>query len=71
MYIFTKGRVYNLNILVAGCGKVGSCLALELSPLGHDVSVIGSSEENFFCNFDCFITCGSKTDTELLKTAYI
>ena len=74
MYIFTKGRVFNLNILVAGCGKVGSCLALELSSLGHDVSVIDSSEENFslyLFDFNGFTTCASPIDIDSLKNAGI
>lgn len=63
-----------MNVLVAGCGKVGSCLALELEALGHDVSVIDDNEENFslyLFDFDGFTTCGSPIDIDFLKSAGI
>lgn len=36
-----------MNILVIGCGKVGSQLASMLSEEGHDVSVIDRDAKNF------------------------
>lgn len=35
-----------MNILIVGCGKVGSQLASTLSEEGHDVSVIDRNEKN-------------------------
>ena len=34
-----------MNILIVGCGKVGSMLASELSRLGHDVAVLDREED--------------------------
>lgn len=36
-----------MNILIAGCGKVGSRLADILSKMGHDVSVVDQNPERF------------------------
>lgn len=36
-----------MRVVIAGCGRVGSDLALTLSEEGHDVSVIDSREEVF------------------------
>lgn len=36
-----------MNILVIGCGTVGSALASKLSEAGHDVSVVDSDPTNF------------------------
>ena len=36
-----------MNILVVGCGKVGSRLACSLSRAGHDVSIVDRNAEHF------------------------
>ena len=36
-----------MNILVVGCGKVGSRLASSLAQDGHDVSIVDRKEESF------------------------
>ena len=36
-----------MNILIIGCGKVGSELAAMLDKRGHDVSVTDRHEESF------------------------
>lgn len=63
-----------MNILVIGCGKVGSSLAIELGGRGHDVSVVDQNAENFDAlqrNFNGFTTNGVPIDQEVLKKAGI
>ena len=36
-----------MNILIVGCGKVGSMLASELDRMGHDVAVLDREEAHF------------------------
>ena len=36
-----------MNILIIGCGKVGSRLADILCQIGHDVSIIALKRESF------------------------
>ena len=63
-----------MNVLVIGCGKVGSRLAAVLCADGHDVSVVDSNEENFELldnNYDGFKTCGIPIDKDVLKRAGI
>lgn len=36
-----------MNILVVGCGRLGSSLAEKLDKAGHDVMVVDSNEEHF------------------------
>jgi len=63
-----------MNILVVGCGKVGSRLASVLSEQGHDVSVIDSDPENFdmlSANFRGMTLQGVPIDLDVLKRAGI
>lgn len=63
-----------MNILVVGCGKVGSRLAGVLSRQGHDVSVIDRDAENFDFlspDFNGFTTHGVPIDQDVLKKAGI
>lgn len=63
-----------MNILIIGCGKVGSRLALSLEQDGHDVSIIDSNEENFDQlngRFNGFMTSGVPIDQDVLKRAGI
>lgn len=63
-----------MNILVIGCGMVGSALANTLDARGHDVSVIDKSSEKFdslSSNFGGFTTTGVPIDTDVLKRAGI
>ena len=43
-----------MNILVVGCGKVGSQLSNELSAMGHDVAVVDHEPEHFGALSDRF-----------------
>ena len=63
-----------MNILVIGCGKVGSQLASMLSEEGHDVSVIDRDAKNFEMLDDTFsgmTTVGVPIDQDVLKQAGI
>lgn len=63
-----------MNILVVGCGKVGSRLAIALSKEGHDVSVVEKDEANMELLGDEFVgfkTIGIPIDLDLLKEAGI
>lgn len=61
-----------MNILVVGCGKVGSKIANELSRLGHDVAVVDRKEERFALlddDFSGITVCGVPIDQDTLKLA--
>ena len=63
-----------MNILVVGCGKVGSKLASVLSREGHDVSIVDREEENFDLlddDFAGFKTRGVPIDQDVLRHAGI
>lgn len=63
-----------MNILVVGCGKVGSKLASNLSKEGHDVSVVDKDESNFLLldeDYSGFITPGVPIDLDVLRKAGI
>lgn len=63
-----------MNILVVGCGKVGSALACELSQEGYEVSVLDSDSEHFErlgSEYDGLITEGIPIDEDVLRRAGI
>lgn len=63
-----------MNVLIVGCGKVGSRLAGTLSREGHDVSVVDREEDNFALlpeDYAGFKTCGIPIDQEVLRRAGI
>ena len=63
-----------MNILVIGCGMVGSALANTLDARGHDVSVIDKNSERFdslSSGFGGFTTTGVPIDIDVLKRAGI
>lgn len=63
-----------MNILVIGCGMVGSALAVTLDRKGHDVSVIDRNQERFdglSSEFGGFTTAGVPIDQDVLKRAGI
>ena len=63
-----------MNILIIGCGMVGSELAATLDMHGHDVSVVDKYENNFDLlpdDFSGFTTVGIPIDQEVLKRAGI
>lgn len=63
-----------MNILVIGCGMIGSSLAEELDKQGHDVSVIDQNPEKLetlSAEFSGFTTVGVPIDIDVLKRAGI
>ncbi len=59
-----------MNIVIIGCGKVGSGLANSLYKMGHDISVIDAHEENFLRleeAFTGFTIQGVPIDLDVLK----
>lgn len=63
-----------MNILVVGCGKVGSQLANVLCRMGHDVIVVDKNRGNFAYlddDFDGFTVQGVPIDLDVLREAGI
>lgn len=64
-----------MNILVVGCGKVGSSLAQVLTDDGHDVSIIArtnaEAELQLGSDFKGSVLCGVPIDQDNLKKAGI
>lgn len=63
-----------MNILIAGCGQVGSALAGLLSREGHDVSIVDRSESAFRLlpeDYTGYITVGLPSDQDVLRKAGI
>lgn len=63
-----------MNVLVIGCGNVGSSLCNKLSAMGYDVSVINSDQEQFSNlspDFSGYTTLGVAIDQDVLRRAGI
>lgn len=63
-----------MNVLVIGCGMVGSALANTLDARGHDISVIDRNEDCFdslSSDFGGFTTTGVPIDADVLRKAGI
>lgn len=63
-----------MNILIIGCGKVGSRLAVLMSRLGHDVSIIDESSrpfESLPSDFRGITIQGIAIDEDVLRQAGI
>lgn len=63
-----------MNVLIIGCGMVGSALAETLDEKGHDVSVIDKNDVKFdklSAKFGGFTTTGVPIDQDILKRAGI
>ena len=63
-----------MYIIVAGCRKVGSNLAIELSQANHDVVVVDSDPENFELlgsGFNGLTITGMPIDEDVLRSAGI
>ena len=61
-----------MNIIVAGCGKIGTTLVAALESEGHNLTVIDTSPSviNEMTNiYDVMGVCGSATDCETLSEA--
>lgn len=71
-------EVICLNILIVGCGRVGSHLVRTLEDLGHDVSVLEGDEKNVDRllsmenhEFGGMVQVGSPIDEDMLRQAGI
>ncbi|MGI5856835.1 MAG: potassium channel family protein [Candidatus Merdivicinus sp.] len=63
-----------MNILIVGCGRVGSELAGILSREGHDISVVDRSADAFALlpeDFSGYCTAGVPIDQDVLRQAGI
>ncbi len=63
-----------MNVLIIGCGKVGSQLANLLDRRGHDVAIIDSNVDAFRALSDDFsgiTVCGTAMDMRILTSAGI
>ena len=63
-----------MYIIIAGCRKVGSNLALKLANENHDVVVIDSDAKNFEClgsGFNGMTITGMPIDEDVLRSAGI
>lgn len=63
-----------MNILIIGCGKVGTALASRLSEAGHDISVVDSDARNFMQlphDFTGMTFEGFECDQDVLQRAGI
>ena len=59
-----------MNILIAGCGTVGSTLAMKMSRLGHTVCVVDRNAETFNNlddDFDGMTVVGNPIDQDVLR----
>ena len=70
--------MYGLNVLIVGCGKVGSFLAQVLESRGHDVSIVDKSASALdpannvrLAGFSGLCVCGEPIDLDVLRSAGI
>lgn len=67
-----KERLFIMNIIIVGCGKIGFSLVCELVNEGHDVTVIdtdNSAVEEAANLYDCMGVCGNGVDCTVLESA--
>lgn len=63
-------RIKNKTVLVAGCGRFGASIALELNKKGYDVTIIDKDKKAFNRlseSFGGFEICGDASDMDLLQ----
>ena len=63
-----------MNIIIAGCGKIGSTILESLVQEGHNITALDRDEEviNQITNvYDVMGICGKCTDCEILTEANI
>ena len=61
-----------MNIIIVGCGKIGSTILSSLLAEGHDIVVVDSNPEviSEVSNiYDSMYVCGSGTDCDALAEA--
>ncbi len=63
-----------MNIIIAGCGKIGRTLVEALTSEGHDVTVIDENPaavEEITNTYDVMGVCGNATDCDTLEEANV
>lgn len=64
-----------MNVLVIGCGRIGSSLAMTLVERGHDVAVVDKNEMRIEAlkndGFEGAVLCGVPIDDDVLRKAGI
>ena len=63
-----------MNIIIAGCGKIGKTLVADLVSEGHDITVIDENPvavEGITNTYDVMGVCGSATDCDTLEEANV
>ncbi len=63
-----------MNIIIAGCGKMGTALTRILVKEGHDITVIDSiprKANDLINNFDVQGICGNAADSDVLEEANV
>ena len=61
-----------MNIVIAGCGKIGAAVLKSMLVEGHDVTVIDSSKDRvkeILNTYDVMAACGNAVDHDVLKAA--
>src|SRR5437899_3904858 len=67
-------RMRRVKIVIVGCGRVGSTLALQMVEEGHQVTIVDESVSSFARlgeDFDGQMVVGSGIDEEVLRRAGI
>lgn len=63
-----------MNIIIAGCGKIGRILVADLVSEGHDITAIDTNPaavEEITNTYDVIGVCGSATDCDTLEEANV
>ncbi|MBR3948114.1 MAG: Trk system potassium transporter TrkA [Clostridia bacterium] len=63
-----------MNIIIAGCGKIGKTLVADLVSEGHDITVIDQSAQaidDITNTYDVMGVCGNATDCDTLEEASV
>ena len=72
--VFGRKTVLLMKIIIIGCGRVGSCLALQLAEKGNEVSVVDRNPlafDKLQGQFDGNMVVGTGIDEDLLISAGI
>ena len=67
-------RLFKMNIIVVGCGKIGTSVVSALVNEGHDVTAMDANPDviNEITNiYDVMAVCGNGTDCEALEEARV
>lgn len=71
-YNHRRKRICNMNIIIVGCGKIGTTILSSLLAEGHDIVAVDSNPEviSEISNiYDSMYVCGNGTDCDTLSEA--